>query len=86
MREREEDRDSRPALFGDLGDGERDFILDLGDREPERERDSCLLLRGVVECFPFEADLERVLDRSFTAATVRPSDCCLLGLGVGDRL
>lgn len=40
---------------------------------------------GLVECFPFEADLERVLDRSFIAA-VRPSDCCLLGLDVGDRL
>lgn len=70
MREREEDRDSQLALLRDFGDGESDFLLDLGEREPDRERDSCRLFRGVLERFPFDVDLDRVLDLSFTPAAV----------------
>lgn len=69
-----------------LGDGVRDFLLDLGDRERDRERESCRIFKGVVDRFPLEVDLEWVLDRSFFAAAVCPSECCLLGLDVGERL
>lgn len=62
--EREAERDLRPARFGDR---ERDFFLDLGDGERDGERDSLRLLEGVGESFPFEVDLDGVLERSFTA-------------------
>lgn len=54
--------------MGDFGDVEGDFLLDLGDLERDSERESCRLFKGVVERFPFDADLEGVLERSFAAA------------------
>lgn len=68
--EREVERERWLTLLGDLRDGESDFLLDLGDRERDFERESCRLFRVVEDCFPFEVDLEWVLDRSFTNAAV----------------
>lgn len=57
------DRDRRLTLFGDLRGGDSDFVWDLGVSERDRER-VCFI--GLADCFPFEGDLEWVLDRSFT--------------------
>lgn len=70
LTESEVDLDRWPALLGDLRDGECNFLLDLGDRERDLERDTRRLFRGVEDSLPFVGDLEWDLDCSFTNSVV----------------